>query len=85
MLGCCKFTYNLSLNHLIYLNYHNFSGTNSSAALPGMDAVDKARAMRQELLARIERLGGRLPPNTLDELIDQLGGPDGVAEVSSRI
>ena len=50
-----------------------------------MDAVDKARAMRQELLARIERLGGRLPPNTLDELIDQLGGPDGVAEVSSRI
>lgn len=37
--------------------------------------------MRKELLDRIEKLGERLPPNTLDQLIDDLGGPEDVAEV----
>lgn len=58
-----------------------FTGSNSSAQLPAMDAVDKARQMRQDLLVRIERLGDKLPANSLDELIDLLGGPDNVAEV----
>ena len=37
--------------------------------------------MKTELLSRIEYLGERLPPNTLDQLIDDLGGPENVAEV----
>jgi len=47
--------------------------------------VSKTRQQRnpvqQKLLQKIEALGERLPPNTLDQLIDELGGPDTVAEV----
>ena len=49
--------------------------------VPGANAVEKASALKRELLNAIDRLGDRLPPNTLDELIDDLGGPDCVAEV----
>jgi hypothetical protein len=38
--------------------------------------------MKRDLLLKVDRLGDMLPPNTLDELIDQLGGPEYVAEVS---
>lgn len=37
--------------------------------------------IKTELLAAVERLGKILPPNTLDQLIDELGGPQNVAEV----
>ncbi|CAN7986972.1 unnamed protein product [Ixodes hexagonus] len=52
-------------------------------SVPTVDSEKKAAAMKQELLERLERLGEKLPPNTLDQLIDELGGPDNVAERES--
>lgn len=37
--------------------------------------------MKRNLLEELEELAEDLPPNTLDELIDELGGPENVAEV----
>lgn len=48
---------------------------------PPKDAVERACTMKEELLEQIESIGDRLPPNTLDQLIDELGGPENVAEV----
>lgn len=49
--------------------------------LTSQDAVEHAQKMKKELLEKLEELAEDLPPNTLDELIDELGGPDNVAEV----
>lgn len=38
--------------------------------------------MKKELLDKLDKLSEDLPPNTLDELIDELGGPENVAEVN---
>ncbi|GMS88138.1 hypothetical protein PENTCL1PPCAC_10313, partial [Pristionchus entomophagus] len=40
--------------------------------------------VKAELLAAVERLGPNLPANTLDQLIDDLGGPEFVAEMTGR-
>jgi len=40
------------------------------------------RQMKEELLKKVELLSSHLPANTLDQLIDDLGGPECVAEVS---
>ena len=52
-----------------------------SSVVPAADAVEQAVRMKQELLDALEEIGDRLPPNTLDQLIDALGGTENVAEV----
>ncbi|XP_060762282.1 protein strawberry notch homolog 2a isoform X2 [Neoarius graeffei] len=44
----------------------------------------KLEELKQGLLAKIAELGKELPLNTLDELIDQFGGPEKVSEMTGR-
>lgn len=60
----------------------NHGSTERAAPPPPRDAIERACSMKEELLQRIEELGEKLPPNTLDQLIDELGGPENVAEAS---
>lgn len=61
----------------------NLMSSTTSPAMPVNSAAELCRTMKKELLDKLEILSQVLPPNTLDELIDDLGGPDNVAEVST--
>ena len=50
--------------------------------LSDIEKVEKAYNLKQKLLDRLDALSDSLPLNTLDELIDQLGGTDYVAELT---
>jgi hypothetical protein len=49
---------------------------------PSKEAVDFALQLKAQLCEKVESFGDKLPPNTLDVLIEELGGPESVAEVS---
>ncbi|KAF3829670.1 hypothetical protein GH733_003934 [Mirounga leonina] len=50
----------------------------------GPGILERVERLKQDLLAKVRVLGRELPVNTLDELIDQLGGPERVAEMTGR-
>ena len=62
--------------------YASVKAETQDSCLTSQDAVEHAQHMKKQLLEKLEELAEVLPPNTLDELIDELGGPDNVAEVS---
>lgn len=75
-----EFTNGPSLSHICILLTAK-SEPEESSCVTSHDAVEDAQQMKRELLEQLEKLAEDLPPNTLDELIDELGGPENVAEV----
>ena len=55
-----------------------------TANLSDIEKAERAYNLKQALLDKLEALSDRLPLNTLDELIDQMGGPDYVAELTGK-
>ncbi|OXA51863.1 Protein strawberry notch 1 [Folsomia candida] len=61
------------------------TGANSPLPfMPGEASLQQVARDRKELLEKIEALGNVLPKNSLDQLINELGGPSQVAELTGR-
>lgn len=58
------------------------SGATHGSGTALAEEISQAVGLKEELLARIQAL--ELPPNFLDELIDELGGKGAVAEMTGR-
>nr|XP_039270739.1 protein strawberry notch homolog 1-like isoform X3 [Styela clava] len=70
-------------NLTAYVNSENTEDLGlESLKLSGQNPVAKAQALKKELLRKLDSV--ELPNNTLDELIDALGGPENVAEMTGR-
>ena len=54
---------------------------NLKRSMSAMTSIERCRLMKESLIDQLDVLSPYLPPNTLDELIDELGGPENVAEV----
>ncbi|XP_070205689.1 protein strawberry notch homolog 1-like [Littorina saxatilis] len=67
-----------------YAGFPNNTNGGNGALNIGGNGMEQAFTMKTELLNLVERLGDKLPANTLDHLIDELGGPDNVAEMTGR-
>lgn len=69
----------------MFLLVHKVKAESQDSCITSHDAVEHAQKMKRDLLEKLEELAEELPPNTLDELIDELGGPDNVAEVCKHL
>jgi len=54
------------------------------STLDQTDPEETCKCMKTNLLQQLDVIAPYLPPNTLDELIDELGGPAHVAEMTGR-
>ncbi|XP_070601133.1 protein strawberry notch homolog 2 isoform X1 [Erythrolamprus reginae] len=57
---------------------------NPHREMNGSGTPECVENMKQELLSQVKELGKELPLNTLDQLIDDFGGPENVAEMTGR-